>query len=137
MLFVVLFGLGIPAASQTKIHRCIGDAGEVTFSQVACGASVQAVPARPVQTIGEGLRASERDWLDRIARRDRTSAPSKPVAREPARTDEGRQAFRCAKTRRQLDAVRRERRAGYPAGRGGRLRDREARYEAYLDSFCS
>jgi hypothetical protein len=135
LVVIVSLLLAAPAESQTPIHRCIGDAGEVTFSQTACGDSPGKTTVDPVQSIGSGLRDSEQAWLNERAER---SAPKHGDRGAVAERDGGeRQRYRCERTREQLDAVRRERRAGYPAGSGQRLRERQARYEVYLASFCS
>ena len=65
------------------------------------------------------------------AERGKASAPDRGSRRPD------RQAYRCRRARQQLDAVQAERRRGYRAGSGGKLRERAARYRTYLDSFCS
>jgi len=126
------------ASAGTSIHRCVGSAGEVVFSQVACGATAVPVELREAQAVGEGLRPSERAWLDQRAR-EAGPVPGavSPRSGRPAAADDRQRRYRCERTRQQLDAVRAQRRRGYKAGRGVRLRERQAKYETYLDSFCS
>ena len=126
-----------PAQAGPSVFRCTGAAGEVMFSQVACGDGGVTIEARPVQAIGDGLRATERDWLKSRGndRRKATSRRSDRAAQSDAAKH--RQAYRCRRTRQQLDAVQAERRRGYKAGKGTRLRERAERYRTYLDSFCS
>lgn len=136
---VVLAG-ATPAA--TAVYRCIGSAGEVMYSQTACGDHASTIEARPVQAVGDGLRASEKAWLEVRARRPDTAAGAKPRKTSPAGLDPvaptaDRQAYRCRRTRQQLDALQAEMRRGYKAGRGTKLRERRTRYETYLASFCS
>lgn len=121
----------------TSVFRCIGSAGEIVFSQTDCGVGAMTLDTPPVQAIGEGLRPAERAGLD--ATRD---AASRRRDAAPARTDRSaasakKQRYRCSRTRQQLDSVKAERRRGYPAGKGRALRERQAKYEAYLASFCS
>lgn len=137
---IVLIGLltaGPQIQAGSTVYRCIGSAGEVTFSQTACGDAPVRQEARAAQALGEGLRASEQAWLKGRARATaRTGKPAVPAADRGARKPD-RQAYRCRRARQQLDAVQAERRRGYPAGKGAKLRQRAQRYRTYLDSFCS
>jgi hypothetical protein len=136
--FVVLMACLTTAWSEVTIHRCVGSAGEVVFSQIACGTTAVPFELREAQAVGEGLRASERAWLDRRAG-EAVEAITETTPRSGAQSaDRDRQLrYRCQRTRQQLDTVRAERRRGYKAGRGAKLRERQAKYETYLDSFCS
>jgi hypothetical protein len=135
--FFVFVWLAPIADAGGAIYRCTGPAGEVVFSQTDCGVGAVAIEAVPVQSIGEGLRRAERAVLDaRRGKPHRRPAGSNAVATD--KTDASRkQAYRCSRTRQQLQSVQAERRRGYPAGKGRSLRERQAKYEAYLDSFCS
>jgi hypothetical protein len=135
---VVLMAWLTPAWSQGTIHRCVGSAGEAVFSQIACGTTAVPFELREAQAVGEGLRASERAWLERRASEvAEARAETKPRTGTPPASRDRQLRYRCQRTRQQLDAVRAERRRGYKAGRGAKLRERQARYETYLDSFCS
>jgi hypothetical protein len=137
VLFVCLSGLIAPAGSDPVVHRCIGEAGEVVFSQTDCGRSRVELPLRRAQSLGDALRASERAWL---AERDQRPADKVQIPRTSgtgSAANAQRQAYRCQRTRQQLDEVRAERRGGYKAGKGSKLRARQQRYETYLASFCS
>lgn len=136
LVFVCLLAAGAHAGAGSTFYRCIGSAGEVTFSQTACGEAPVPYEARAAQSLGEGLRESEKAWLkarQRPAMRSRKDAPS-AIGRASSQSD--KQAYRCRRARQQLDAVQAERRRGYRAGKGAKLRERAQRYRTYLDSFC-
>ena len=137
IVLLCLLAAGPHAEAGSTVYRCIGPAGEVTFSQTACGDAPVRQEARAAQSLGEGLRESERAWL-KGRQRTAARAKKKPVsaAGRDARAPD-RRAYRCRRARQQLDAVQAERRRGYPAGKGAKLRQRAQRYRTYLDSFCS
>lgn len=141
ILGIFLFGGSVAAA--TPIFRCVDDDGGITFSQTACGTEAVTLEHRRVQAIGDGLRPTEKAWLEGRSARMRdasTGASAKPPGSNTGASTASasqRQAYRCRRTRQQLDALNAERRRGYPAGKGIKLRERQQRYETYLDSFCS
>lgn len=135
--------LGGSVAADTPIFRCIDSDGGITFSQTACGSHAVLLEHRRLQAIGDGLRPAEKAWLEKRSERLRDASIGAPE--EPPGSNTGasaasasqRQAYRCRRTRQQLDALNAERRRGYPAGKGIELHERQQRYETYLDSFCS
>ena len=141
ILGLCLFGGSV--AADTPIFRCIDSDGAITYSQTACGRHAVALEHRRVQAIGDGLRSAEKAWLEVRSERSLDSSPGGPQERSGPTTKAAtaspvqRQAYRCRRTRQQLDALNAERRRGYPAGKGIKLRERQQRYETYLDSFCS
>jgi hypothetical protein len=136
--FLVLMAWLSTAWSEGTIHRCVGSAGEVVFSQIACGTTAVPFELREAQAVGEGLRASERAWLDqRASEVAEATTEGAPGSVAPSADRDRQLRYRCQRTRQQLDAVRAERRRGYKAGRGAKLRERQSKYETYLDSFCS
>jgi hypothetical protein len=121
----------------TSVFRCVGSAGETVFSQTDCGVGAVTLDTAPVQAIGEGLRPAERAGLDPAPDTlNRRRGPA-PVRTGRSAASANKQRYRCTRTRQQLESVRAERRRGYPAGKGRTLRERQAKYEAYLSSFCS
>lgn len=138
VLMCVCWALSIgTAAGEQVIHRCIGDAGEVVFSQTACGPSSVSITLRPAQSLGGALRTSERAWLAERKQRAATAVSASPSRQSRSTRSAQRDEYRCKRARQQLDSVRAERRRGYKAGKGIKLREREERYETYLASFCS
>lgn len=144
IVIAVLCGVALIGATPaaTSVYRCTGSAGEVTYSQTACGDHATTIEARPAQAIGDGLRPAEKAWLKARARRLDAAPGARPRTSSQAGLDRvapaaDRQAYRCRRTRQQLDALHAEMRRGYKAGRGAKLRERRTRYETYLASFCS
>jgi hypothetical protein len=139
MMFFFICSLWLPAVhAGSSVYRCIGAAGETVFSQTDCGTDAVAIEARPAQAIGEGLRPTEREALHTI--RKAAASQQKAVGATGAVRSEAavrKQRYRCTRARQQLESVKAERRRGYPAGKGRVLRERQAKYEAYLASFCS
>lgn len=130
---LLIVGLSIGPASANDIHRCVGAAGEPSFSHHRCDSAAVAV-SPPRSVAGEGLRASERDWLaNRAAQRGAASGPAKVVDR----ADRERAAHRCRQKRRALDKVRAKLRRGYKPAQGERLRRQRRAHEDYLSTFCS
>lgn len=126
------------AVAGTAVYRCVASTGETIFSQTDCGAGAVTLDTPPVQAIGEGLRPAERAALGATrGTGSRRKAKTDPARKSQSPASVQKQRYRCIRTRQQLDSVRAERRRGYPAGKGRTLRERQAKYEAYLASFCS
>lgn len=137
IVLLCLLLAGPHADAGSSIYRCLGSAGEVTFSQTACGDAPVRQEAQAAQSIGEGLRKSEKAWLKARKRKLKGLQNKKVSAAKGGSSQKDRQVYRCRRARQQLDAVNAERRRGYPAGKGAKLRERAQRYQTYLDSFCS
>lgn len=127
-------------ATANGIYRCVGNAGEPSFSNQPCGAGSASTPFRPshTSTTPTGLRETETQWL---AKRDRASSrqATKRRSAKPSTThaNQQKQAYRCRRTRAKLDKVKSELRRGYKPARGDKLRRQRQSYEDYLDTFCS
>ena len=128
------------ASSGAEIYRCVGEFGEVMYSQLPCNAAITiAVPvpeSASTPSSAVGLRASERAWL-------RARAQGRSASRRPARetstlreTAKARQAYQCRRKRAGLDAVRAKMRRGYKPAQGETLRRRRRAHEDYLEVFC-
>lgn len=124
------------AAHAGDIHRCVGEHGEVAYSQQPCGAPIDTRIA-PVRdgAKGVGLRAGEKALLRQLNGRARDSRRS-PRRAKP-KQDTAKQEYACRQKQRALDAVRATLRRGYKPGRGEKLRRRRRAYEDYLSTFCS
>lgn len=132
---------------DAAVYRCVGEKGEPSFSQLPCitdaatpGDPIRAapVPAYPAAPEAAGVRASERAWLRgrERERQSRTKPKRAAAARGSKKGDRDRQAYRCLRKRRALDAVNAELRGGYRAGRGAALHRRQQGYRDYLSAFC-
>lgn len=138
----LLVGWGLAAPIAAEIYRCQGAQGEAAFSHRPCsggqapGPVVQEFPApKPV-----GVRASERDWLTQRTREKarRAKSPRRTkVSTQDKRKAERKHAYRCERKRASLDALNAQRRQGYKAGRGEKLRRRHDALQDYLSAFCS
>jgi hypothetical protein len=139
-----LFGLPLLAvslAAAADIYRCTGTHGEPSFSHTPCanGTRVTQLHSPPTTTRGSGLRPDERAWLQARAReKRRVQHKARPRGGATAsRRDTDRQAYRCLRKRRALDAVKANLRRGYKPAQGEKLRRRRRAHEDYLDEFCS
>lgn len=139
MYVLIVCGLCSGIARPAEIFRCVGASGEPSYRQQPCDAAT-AIGSRSAPAVGpaQGLRASERAWLDeRHARRRQQTRPSNRSAARPAARHADRQAYRCRNKRRALDAVKAKLRRGYKPSQGDKLRRRRRAHEDYLSTFCS
>lgn len=127
--------------AHAGFYRCTGDHGEPSYSQQPCGSSgIRVLQGSGATGRTQGLRASERAWLEQ--RRRKAGKAGKSASQRAAGTSvkEGsdrRQAYRCRVKRRALDKVRAQLRRGYKPASGEKLRRRRSAYEDYLATFCS
>lgn len=124
-------------ATQADIHRCEGSEGEPSFSRTPCGsqAATSVASEQRVSAKAGGLRAGETAWLE-SRQRDRRQAGAKPVPRAKPKQSDDRQAYRCLRERRKLDAVKADLRRGYRPAQGEKLRRRRQAHEDYLAAHC-
>lgn len=120
------------------IYKCIGDHGEVSYSQKVCGDETSLV-IQPVMQHdqGQGIRDSEVQWLrTRALARDSSSAA---ISDNGVTKDDSKQAGneKCWKKRQQLLDVNRELKQGYRANQGKALRNKRESLTDYLGRFCS
>jgi len=139
LIWVVLLacGVGAPAASADTVYRCVGDSGEVMFSDLACpGGRVQT--SQSVVTIDMGsLSAAEVTTLNRLQRDDaaRDKEAKLPRSNSLARSlTQG--ARRCAAARAGLDQVHAIKRHGYRASSAAALDARERKYRTQQHQNC-
>ncbi len=141
MRFWALLWLGIvswPAAASATVYRCVGEAGEPEFRQHPCGATAVMRTAVEKPPVATGVRPSERAWLKTRERAKTGKTKKRTTASDAGRADKARkQAYRCTRKQRALDAVNAELRRGYKPAKGDSLRRRQRGYRDYLDAFCS
>ena len=137
--FILLFFLS--TQTHAGIYRCTGDHGEPSYSQQPCGSSgIRVLQGSGASGRTQGLRASERAWLEqrrREGRKAKKSARQRAVGAATKERADRRQAYRCRVKRRALDKVRAQLRRGYKPASGEKLRRRRSAYEDYLATFCS
>ena len=142
LLLLILLTLAGPPVSSA-VYRCIGEQGEPLFSQRPCeharGTRVTGLAKSPVGPTVGGLRPSERAWLEQRQAQRRSISQPKRQAPKSARSgqQQARQAYRCKRKRRDLEALNAELRRGYKASRAPTLHRRRQAYQDYLDAFCS
>lgn len=136
---VLSVGIGFSLSGAADVYRCTGSSGEPLFSQVPCGGT-ETIVVRPRSSgkSAQGLRASEKAWLNQRAQQaKRPTGDNQLVAKaSPGRKDAAVAAHRCLRTRRDLDGINAKLRRGYKPSKGETLRRRRQRYEDYLSSFC-
>ena len=141
-VFLYLCVVFLPVSPvAADFYRCVGEAGEPEFRQQPCGATaVSAAPAGrgSISDAQKGLRPTERSWL----KARESGKRQKSVKRIAGSKTDGakkaqKQAHRCLKKRRALDAVNAELRRGYKPSRGDSLRRRQRAHRDYLESLCS
>ena len=138
MLLLAAAGVSSGVVPAAEIHRCIGASGEPSFShRPGAAATILSMPTSvPEAQPAQGLRASERAWLEG---RERRAAPQKrPRSRSAtAGAPAKKQAYRCRNKYRALQDVKAKLRRGYRASQGDKLRRRRRAHEDYLATFCS
>ena len=138
--FFLLLFFSLPV--EAEIYRCLGDQGEPSFRQQPCGNdTLLAAPrSRTDAARVQGIRPSERAWLQQRERGQRRAAQTRKSARSSAAArDKAKraQAYKCRSKKRALDGVRARLRRGYRPAAGEKLRRRREAYEDYLATFCS
>lgn len=142
LVLLISMSLAGPPASSA-VYRCVGEQGEPAFSQHPCdGAAVTLVGDRPKPSTsprGRGLRPSERTWLEQRRADKRASGESvrRPARATSSKSEMARQAYRCQRKRRDLEALNARLRRGYKASQAPGLHRRQQAYRDYLDAFCS
>lgn len=140
---VLLLVLACPVAGFAEIFKCVGENGELMFSQTPCGngkVSVQTQPGRRSQD-----KRVDCEYARSRARSDapdlKPGADSSPeksralrqAARRAARAKEHEKRERCRdRIRSQVDRINSRMRSGYSASQGIRLRDRRRELEQQL-----
>jgi hypothetical protein len=129
---LVAIGFAAEGQSQTRVYRCTNGAGETEFRQTPCAPSSDEEELTIDDRRSGWVPPSPRD--DAVQRKGRRTGDKPGHGRN--RATAAKQAERCWKKRRQLEAVNWRLRRGYKAGTGAKLRRRRDGYEAYIDRFC-
>ena len=133
ILFAALLG-AMASVSHAAMYRCSSADGAPLYQQTPCAADSIPVDLAPLNTLGDGLRPGERQWLkstqkhrQEVLRRQR---------RPSVASHKRQQAKQCLRKRQQYDAVRAKLRRGYKPTQGESLRRRRDDYAEYLREFC-
>ena len=140
---VLLFLLASPVAGFAEIFKCVGESGELMFSQTPCHNGEVPVQAQSARRIDDKRVDCEytRRFALATARELKTGSDSSPkksrasrqAARRATRAKELEKRERCRdRIRAQIDRINSRMRSGYSASQGIRLRDRRRELEQQL-----
>ena len=130
---LILYLLASPV--HADVYRWLDPQGQVHFGDRPPGPDAESLDVQPNVTGSRGLRAGEREWLERLRSRDaerRRDTPVAPADAAPSRAEQRR----CARYRLQLADRREQRRQGCRASRCARIDRRIAYYRDLLRAQC-
>ena len=126
--------VGLPSPAQSAVYRCELADGTFVFQQSACFSGHDPLDMAPLNTLGDGLRESEKSWLKQRAKKPhRGIAPTRDGDVEQKKRQE---AEKCLKKRQQLASLQARLRRGYKPTLGEKLRRRRDDHAEYLREFC-
>jgi hypothetical protein len=122
--------LAMLLTATTEVFVCRDSADVVWFTDRPCPAAETQLVSDPSIVAAPPITPGERHTLDTIAARK--TAPT--AARTPRSVPDSTRS--CAQARQGLDALRHQRRRGYPLSRAAELDDRERTLRAERERWC-
>ncbi len=120
--------------AQSAVYRCELADGTFVFQQSACYSGHEPLEMTPLNTLGDGLRKTERKWL-----KSRTRRSGRSIEKTRSGDVVGKQrqdAEKCLKKKQLLERVQAKLRRGYKPAQGDALRRQRDDYAEYLRAFC-
>lgn len=129
----VVLACAVALPLQAQVYRWVDEGGEVHFSDRPPGPGSEPLAVQPNVSGSGGLRPGERQWLERIRRREAERRRPAPVQAAPPSAADQR---RCARYRLRLQEQRAERRQGCRASRCPAIDRRIGYYRDLLAREC-